>query len=126
MDLLEAWAGWDCPDPPFVLDGDRTLIDTTRGPESVIFRSWPAVYHAPDFGARGDVRLHLGLIPQPFFGDLRHASIYLLTRNPGLSPTDYFGEYQVPGFRAALEANLRQDFGSGSIPFAWCLLPSPA
>jgi len=58
----------------------------------------------------------LGLIPQPFCGDLRHASVYVLSLNPGLGPTDYFGEYTVPAYRNTLLNNLKQE-SFGAIPF---------
>jgi hypothetical protein len=53
----------------------------------------------------------------PFFGDVRHASIYVLLLNPGLGPSDYYGEYEVPEYRAALLANLRQQHRNGVLPF---------
>ncbi len=78
---------------------------------------WRETIQAPDFCAPGDKRLHLGLLPQPFFGDVRNASIYVLLLNPGLGPSDYYGEYEVPKYRAALLANLKQRPASGVRPF---------
>jgi hypothetical protein len=78
---------------------------------------WRDYYAAPDFCAPKDHRLHLGLLPQPFIGNLRRASIYVLLLNPGLGPHDYYSEYEVPAFREALLANLRQDFRGSSVPF---------
>lgn len=69
---------------------------------------WRAAHREPDFGALGDRRLHLGLLPVPFVGDLRRASVYILLLNPGLGATDYFGEYEVPAFRRASLQNLKQ------------------
>lgn len=54
-----------------------------------------------------DFALHLGLIPLPWLGDLERASVFILLLNPGLDPSDYFGEYKVPGLREALVENLR-------------------
>ena len=104
--LLEEWARWR-PLGTLILDGDREALRQARSSrQAVINRSWRAAYRAGDFAAPGDNRLHLGLVPQPFIGDLRRASIFVLLLNPGLSPSDYYGEYQVPSFRRALLANL--------------------
>jgi hypothetical protein len=58
-----------------------------------------------------------GLLPQPFIGDLRLASIYVLSLNPGLQPSDYYGEYAVPEYRNAFLANLKQQFHEKAPPF---------
>ena len=71
---------------------------------------------APEFGWEDKQVFHLGLLPQPFMGDLKNAEIYVLTLNPGYTPTDYFGEYCVSGFRQALLRNLRQDHNWNTTP----------
>lgn len=116
--LLAAWAAWQPADPPFVLDGDRTILTADDSAAAVVIRSsWQTAYTAPDFAAERDGRLHLGLLPHPFCGDLRRASVYVLMLNPGLGPTDYYGEYEVPGYRSAVLAMLRQDLPPDAIPF---------
>jgi hypothetical protein len=52
----------------------------------------------------------MGLLPMPFSGDMRRSRVYILLLNPGVGPTDYYGEYAVPAFREARLANLRQQF----------------
>ena len=104
MTLLDTWAAYRPNSAPYVLPDDRRFLRSERAP----IRSWRQACRAPDFEAPDDSRLHLGLLPQPFIGDLRRASIYVLLLNPGLGATDYFGEYEVPAFRQALVANLRQ------------------
>jgi hypothetical protein len=37
--------------------------------------------------------------------------------NPGLGPGDYFGEYQISGFRDVILSNLKQDFSDKYLPF---------
>ena len=86
-----------------------------------MYRSWREATRAPDFCKSGDKRLHLGLIPIPFMGDMLNASIYVLMLNPGLGPGDYF-EYKVPSLRRALLANLRQERIPGVMPFV-CQTP---
>ena len=113
MDLLEAWAEWSPESPPYLLNADRDLlIGPQSGNEVVVYPGWEQFIQDPNFGAPGDRRLHLGLLPQPFLGDMRNASIYLLLLNPGLAPMDYFGEHMVPGYYQAILNNIRQLTGS--------------
>jgi hypothetical protein len=118
MDLLTEWEKWEPSGPRFVLCADRDLLESTSNSKRVVnFGSWPAAISAPDFCQPDDTRLHLGLLPQPFIGDVRRASIYVLSLNPGLEPTDYYGEYEVPEFRSALLATLKQRFNEIAQPF---------
>ncbi len=117
MELLSAWGLWRPNAAPFVLRADWAVLNSPRSAKAlVVFQSWPRAYKAPDFPPR-DSRLHLGLLPEPYVGNLRRASIYVLGLNPGVGPHDYYGEYEVPAFRRALQANLKQEFGSGRLPF---------
>lgn len=117
-DLLGEWAGWEHDEAPFILEADRVVLTSHRSTRAhVTINGWSAAYEAEDFGAPGDKRLHLGLLPQPFCGDLRTASVYVLLLNPGLGLTDYYGEYEVAEYRLALLATLKQEFRQGSIPF---------
>jgi len=115
VDLLTEWATWAPQNAPLVLDADRQILES-RESGVVTVADWQTAYASDDFGKPGDRRLHLGLIPQPFIGDLRNASVYILLLNPGLSPTDYYGE-TVPSFQSALFANLKQEFGPSRYPF---------
>ncbi|MCX5645755.1 MAG: hypothetical protein NTZ17_13920 [Phycisphaerae bacterium] len=118
MDLLQAWANWKPDSPPFVLDGDLEVLNSDRSVKAVVTRrSWQEAIQTPDFCAPGDKRLHLDLLPHPFCGDVRRASIYVLLLNPGLGPSDYYGEYENPEYRAALLANLSQRPANGVTPF---------
>lgn len=115
MQLLTEWEQWESIGSPHILKADR---DRLRSSNHVVnFTSWSEAIAAPDFGRPGDTRLHLGLLPQPFIGDLRRASIYVLSLNPGLEPSDYYGEYEVPEYRNALLANLKQQFHQTARPF---------
>jgi len=118
LDLLDHWKAWNADEPPFLLEADRPILMSDRSLPHLLQRGdWQSVHSADDFGAPDDSRVHLGLLPQPYCGDLRHASIYVLLLNPGIGNTDYYGEYQVPQYRAALLSTLRQDFEAKSIPF---------
>lgn len=87
LDLLEAWAAWQPNGPPFLFDDDRDRLASPRSSRAcVCFNSWHAAFTDPSFGQLNDRRLHVGLLPHPYCGDLRRASIYLLMLNPGLGP----------------------------------------
>lgn len=118
MNLLREWANWSERNAPFVLKLDEHALLSERNSRRIISRgSWDQAYRAADFCAPKDSRLHLGLLPQPFLGDLRRASIYILGLNPGLGPGDYYAEYEVPRFKRALLLNLKQKSSRHSVPF---------
>ncbi len=119
--LLDAWRKWNCGSHPFVLAGDEYLLvgPKSRALVAPPYSSWDALTQDSDFGRSGDRRLHLDLVPVPFTGDVERAKVVLLLLNPGLEPGDYFGEFEVPGFRARLVDNLHQDFSKTEYPFVY-------
>ena len=81
---------------------------------------WDSYIASDDYGGKTNKRLHLGLYPQPYIGDVTNASIYILLLNPGLGPIDYYsetGENGSENFRAALRNNLKQNFEDNEYPF---------
>ena len=118
MDLLDAWRGWEPTGPPYLFDDDRPLLESRRSSKSLVCTaSWEEAYRSDDFANPTDTRLHVGVLPHPYFGDLRGAYVYVLLLNPGLGPTDYYGEYEVPAYRKALRANRRQEFSDATFRF---------
>ena len=122
MGLLREWSEaadqWNPGVTPFVLGADA---DWLKSYSSVIYRSWDEARQASGFyvpDKRRDRRLHLGLLPVPFMGDLRNASIYVLMANPGVKPDDY-REHEESAFRRTLLANLRQERLDGVLPFPY-------
>jgi hypothetical protein len=104
--LLSAWKKFQPEKPPYVLSGDEIVLDE---PDLCCrYAGWEDFIADPEFGAPGNLQLHLDLLPIPFVGNLKTASVFLLMLNPGFGPHDYFGEYKVPKYRAALIDNLRQ------------------
>ena len=118
MNLIEAWSKWEPGTPPYILEADRSLLYSMKSKKKiVVHESWEAAYSSDEFQGKADSSLHLGLIPQPFKGDVLNASIYILLLNPGLAASDYFGEHQVAEYRNALLTNLKQEFNYGKVPF---------
>lgn len=118
--LLEAWRAFKPSAPPFILPGDEALL---AEPALWAVEQWRDYVANPERGNPADAgRLCLGLLPMPFVGNLRTASIFLLMLNPGARPHDFFGESEVPEYRNELLATLRQDDGIDGLldpRFAW-------
>lgn len=115
--LLDAWrnwtprSGWQCyPDDEARL---KRLAATKVAPVNL---DWDGLVGEPAFGSK-DSRLHLTLVPIPFLGNLETAKVVVLLQNPGFAPTDYYGEFKVPGFRDLLLKNLRGDLKNDDYPF---------
>lgn len=121
-ELLDAWATFKPRSSPMVLQGDELLLAPENTERRVLYQDWDAFITNPEFGAR-DKRLHLGLLPMPFVGNLKTARIVLLMLNPGFSMSDYFGEFRVPAYRQALVNNLHGNNSATNIfiepRFSW-------
>ena len=107
MDLLCEWRQWNSGSPPYMLEADAPFLKRSGEYYDDIRRV--------DYDSK-DKRLHLGLLPGPFMGDILNASIYILTLNPGYRPRDYDGD-KKPDFRRAMLANLKQERMEGVLPF---------
>ena len=91
MNLLEAWKNWEPGDsPPYVLDMDADALNSRRWQKKIVTFS-PEQAGEDPFLLReiSDLRLHLGLYPLPFTGNLENASIYVLLANPSASIGSY-------------------------------------
>lgn len=108
-DLAAVWRELPLDKPPYVLPEDLTAL--SEDPSRLVTLASFEAYIAECLQVHGDSRFHLGLLPQPWFGDLESATVFILMLNPGLNPGDYFSEYRVPSYRAALIDNLRQERG---------------
>lgn len=115
--LLEAWACFDVSARPYVLKDDLGRLPRARIEQGSQPVAWSELVSSDNLLDRASTELHLNLLPQPFFGNLREATVYLLLLNPGLGLTDYYGESEVESYRAALIRNLRQDFAATDHPF---------
>lgn len=108
-DLIAAWKKLSLERSPFALPKDLAIL-SDQPSRTVTLASFEA-YTAGCLQHESDSRFHLGLLPQPWFGDLKSATVFILMLNPGLNPGDYFSEYKVPSYRDALIANLKQQRG---------------
>lgn len=114
--FVETWRACSFSEPPYIFPGDEALIEENSR-FTATHKSFEDFIESSDFGQRDDRKLHLGLLPVPFRGNLEKASIFILLLNPGLNPTDYYAESNAESFRAALLRNLRQENGNDNYPF---------
>lgn len=117
-EFLTNWADFEPSNEANLLTGDELLLkpDVLRR-HVVLHHSWDNFVGQEEFGHR-DNRLHLSLLPQPFFGDVARARVVILTLNPGLHPIDYYAEFCVREYKQAALDSLRRQFNP-KYPFIW-------
>jgi hypothetical protein len=115
LELVRAWRRCGrLPDGRFVLPGDSAVLN---GRYSWPFTTFDGYANSDALDGSRDDKFHLGLIPIPYIGDLRNATIYILTLNPGFAPLEYFAQEHSPELRSALLENLRQNTLEPGFPF---------
>jgi len=116
--LIEYWKSFDSNSSPYITREDKEVIEPQRHYTCTSYEEFLSVVHGEggsEFFTKH--KLHLGLIPQPFIGDLRQAKVFILMLNPGFGPIEYVQENQHQEFRDALRKNLRQSSESLECPF---------
>lgn len=114
--FIKGWRACSFSEPPYVFPGDKELLD--KHPNRVSKHlSFEDFVESDDFGPGAEKKLHLGLLPAPYSGNLDKASIFVLLLNPGFSPVDYYAEHKSKEFRDALLRNLRQENANDEYPF---------
>jgi hypothetical protein len=116
-DLVEWWQGCSLESSPYRHPDDKKDIPENR----FVNYSFKEYVKSNEFGLKNN-KLHLGLIPVPYMGDLEHSSIFILMANPGLKNIDYYAEQENKELRQTLKNNLIQEGLDKEFPFA-CLNP---
>lgn len=111
MDLIKTWSKYK-PIFPYILPEDYEVFKKLRDDKKSV-SNWDKQIHDPNFLNPKINKFHLGILPQPFIGNLKNASIFILLLNPGFGPGDYYAECKVPGFKKALKDNLKQNNKEG-------------
>jgi hypothetical protein len=102
---------------PYIFPRDRILQNRrVRRKLTVAVPDFATFVRSRAFDQRKDSKLHLGLIPRPYAGNLNRAKVFILMLNAGLNPGDYFGE-ELPSFSKAAARNLRQQNRTDKYPF---------
>lgn len=84
--------------------GDKEILRKVRTNN---YQTVEQYIESDDFNNGKEKKLHLGLSPLPFLGNLSHASTFILTLNPGFHFSDYFTERNSI-YRQKLEENFNQ------------------
>lgn len=112
-EIVQRWRECDLAAPPYLFPEDSA--DSLQG-LATTHRSFEDYIRSEDYGPGSDHKLHTGLLPVPYAGNLDRATIFILMLNPGFSPGDYYAEEQ-PEFRDAHIRNLRQENAEDAYPF---------
>ena len=115
--LVESWRNCSFELPPYLFSRDNFLKDGPYSNFICDYRSFSDFIDSKEFCSVSDTRLHVGLLPIPYIGNLQKSSVFILMLNPGLGPGDYFAEHTIKNYRVALIKNLRQDNTNDEYPF---------
>ena len=110
QNLVEAWRAFS-PKRPYILQGDESILVGSKktGPIFSAHDSFEDYTGGDDYWDLASTKLHLGLLPVPYSGDLEKAKIFILMINPGLGDLDYVAEGRIPDYREALDQTRSQD-----------------
>jgi hypothetical protein len=115
--LISAWRNVASEKAPYILKGDEFPIKKLESKKRIhSFNNYEEFINNPEFGNIDSKGLHLNLVPVPYAGSLRDASIYILLLNPGFMPLDYYAESNSEEYRSRLWANLRQEVDDLEFP----------
>ncbi len=116
--LIQGWKDSDLENVPHLYREDEPLFSSLLERRSNQYRSLGEYVESEYFGNPNDRSLHMGLLPEPYIGNLKKASVFILMLNPGLHAGDYYAEEQHDSqFRRALIRNIRQENAVDAYPF---------
>ncbi|SFQ48857.1 hypothetical protein [Hymenobacter arizonensis] len=113
--LITTWQRFSPTRFPRLLPEDKQLANQPG--RALIYRSYENFITSADFGNTDCTQFHLGLLPQPFIGNLSKASIFILMLNPGFSVGDYYALQHSSAYASAIKRNLSQQNESDDFPF---------
>jgi len=105
--IITAWQKLPLTSPPFLFPGDEFLLHPKHRQKISLLKNFSEYCRSEQLEGKSS-KLHLGLLPLPYWGDLQRAKIFLLMLNPGLGHLNYYSEYKIPACRKMLLNNLRQ------------------
>ena len=92
-ELLRAWRSMmPLRQPPFILKGDEAIRDDKWCHPYGSYLDFIKDRDSGRASPSSNTKLHTGLIPIPYSGDIAKAKIYILALNPGFNPRDYYAE----------------------------------
>lgn len=117
QELIDGWETSISQGSPYMFPGDKETLQEANHKRFICpCQSLDKFNLGKEFANRDDSKLHLELIPVPWVGDVRQASVFILSLNPGFDPLSYFSETRQD-LRDALLANVRQEKLDSEFPF---------
>jgi hypothetical protein len=111
--LIHFWRRCPLDGPPYWHPDDRPYLNRYGDAVPLDFESF---LQSTRFGDFNDKRFHLSLLPVPFLGDLRRATVLILLLNPGFAFANYY-ETTSHAYMSRLRRNMQQDFAGTEFPF---------
>ncbi|WP_420629809.1 SGNH/GDSL hydrolase family protein [Candidatus Leptofilum sp.] len=106
--LIEGWRACKLDNSPYLFPGDEFLLENKYQKYWQNISSFKEYIESPEFGLKTQKKLHLGLIPIPYIGDLKNATIFILMLNPDLAAGDFRAEEDNDSYKRTLIENLHQ------------------
>ena len=103
-ELTKFWRRCQLEKPPYVHPCDEQTIRSVQSCSG----GYDKYVEAFEKSKLSKTAFHLGLLPQPYHGDLENAQVIILWRNPGFHPSDYVAEEKYPEFRQLIKDTIRQ------------------
>jgi len=118
--LIAGWRSLNCDEQPYVLPGDERILEKLKGRKLVHdYRDFDAYIADDDHGRCHKGVFHTGVLPDPFVGNLKSATIFILLGNPRFTCVDYYAESSSPSFREAKVRNIRQSNDADPYPLIY-------
>jgi hypothetical protein len=117
-ELVNAWRNCTFDEVPYLYSEDEYGFSSLLSGKTTAYQSFGEYTRSSSFGQRNDKKLHLGLLPQPYIGNISQATVFILMLNPGLHSGDYYAEND-PKFRKLLLKNIRQENLDPEYPFIY-------
>jgi len=116
MEIFNDWRNVDLGHAaPYVFPEDMPVILGSGVPFSVFTNKEEFINS--ELNKKDVNHLHLGLLPNPYGGNISNARICILTLNPGFNSSEYEFERTNPDFREAIIRAIHQRNGDDEYPF---------
>lgn len=107
-ELIHFWkTNVDIKSGNYIANADRPILSKYNPLPPHSFNKF---IKSEEYGRKGSKKVHSGLLPRPYAGDIENARIYFLMINPGFGPWDYFDEenkdYRLAGINTLFQENL--------------------
>ena len=115
--LVKSWRTCKLENSPYLFPGDEFLLEKKFQQYWQDIPSFKKYIESTEFGSLAQKKLHVGLAPLPYIGDLKRATIFILMLNPGLAADDFYAEEHDKQYKETIISNLHQKNLNEKYPF---------